>query len=374
MEKDAIERIELRLIENQVKSARSHGSGHVSLVVQRVIVRVLTRDGLEGWGEAAPWAPFGNVARGTLATLEAEIAPHLIGADPAGITACMAGLEGLAGHHEAKAAVDMALWDIAGKRAGVPVYALLGGKVRDALALSFSIANPDFDADLARAQEMFAGGHRVLKVKTGYLEHREDLRRLERLREGLEGLDLRVDYNQGLAVFDALRKLRDVERFAPTFIEQPIPRGQEAALAGLAAALDAPVLADESVYSPVEMLRAAGERWADCVSIKLMKCGGFGPARAIDAIAAAAGMPSYGGTLWEGGIAAAAGVHLLSTLPNCSLGAEFYMTGYSLVRDICPDPLRTGGGYVRAPDGPGLGVAIDLAELAAQTVAMVAVG
>jgi muconate cycloisomerase len=274
----------------------------------------------------------------------------------------------LAGHPEAKAAVDMALWDIAGKRAGLPVYALLGGKVREVLPLSFSIANPDFAEDLERAKELFAGGHRILKVKTGYLAHADDLKRLEALRGALEGLDLRVDYNQGLAPYDALRKLRDIERFAPTFIEQPIPRGQEATLAALTAALDAPVLADESVYSPVEMLRAAEGRWADCVSIKLMKAGGFGPARAIDAIAAAAGMPSYGGTLWEGGIAGAAGVHLLSCLPNCSLGAEFYMPGYSLVRDICPDPLSTGGGFVRAPDGPGLGVTVDRAALLAQTV------
>lgn len=366
---DIIDGFELHLIESAIRSARSHGSGHVKMSVQRVILKLRTRDGVVGWGEAAPWAPFGNVAASTLAVLAGVLKPVVLGRDPAGITA-LAGLcdQAIAGHPEAKVAVDMALWDIAGKRAGLPVHRLLGGAVRETIPLSFSIANPDFAADLARAEELFAGGHRVFKVKTGYLPAAEDMARLEALCSALPGLDLRVDYNQGLAPVDAIRTLREVERFRPTFIEQPVPRGQEAALAAITAALDTPVLADESVYSPTEMLRAAREGLADCVSIKLMKCGGYAKAQAIDAIAAAAGMPSYGGTLWEGGIAAAAGAHLLASLPNCTLGCEFYMPSYALVADICADPLRAGGGVVRLPDGPGLGVEVDEAALAAQAV------
>ncbi len=367
---DSIAAIELHLIESPIQSARSHGSGHIKMTVQRVILRLLTTGGLEGWGEAAPWAPFGNVAAGTMAVLAQVLRPALLGRDPAAITARAADCAAaIAGHPEAKVAVDMALWDIAGKRAGLPVHALLGGAVRDSIPLSFSIANPDFAADLERARALFAEGHRILKVKTGYLPHADDLKRLEALRGALPGLDLRVDYNQGLAPMDAIRTLRDIEAFHPTFIEQPVPRGQEAALAAITAALDTPVLADESVYSPEEMLRAAREQLADSVSIKLMKCGGYGPARAIDAIAAAAGMPSYGGTLWEGGIAAAAGAHLLASLPNCTLGCEFYMPSYALVADICPDPLQAGGGQIHLPAGAGLGVTVDAAALASQTIA-----
>lgn len=363
---DIIDGFELFAIESAIRSARSHGSGHVKLTVQRIILRLRTRDGLVGWGEAAPWAPFGNVAAGTLAVLEGVLKPVLLGRDPGAITGCMAACDAaIAGHPEAKTAIDMALWDIAGKRAGLPVHALLGGAVRETIPLSFSIANPDFAEDLARAKDLFAQGHRLFKVKTGYLPHRDDLRRLEALCGALPGLDLRVDYNQGLAPVDAIRTLRDIEAFRPGFIEQPVPRGQEAALAAITAALDTPVLADESVYSPTEMLRAVREGMADCVSIKLMKCGGYARAQAIDAIAAAAGMPSYGGTLWEGGIAAAAGAQLLASLPNCTLGCEFYMPSYALVEDICADPLRAGGGMVRLPQGAGLGVAVDEARLAA---------
>ena len=366
---DRIAAIDLWLIESPIKSARSHGSGHVKQAVRRVILRMRTEQGLTGWGEAAPWAPFGNTAETALAALRHVLVPTMLGSDPAAIVARMQDCAAaLAGHTDAKAAIEIALWDIAGKRANAPVHALLGGRVRATIPLSFSIANPDFAADLERAKTMFATGHRILKVKTGYLDHAEDLRRLEALRRDLAGLDLRVDYNQGLAPYDAIRTLRDVEAFAPTFIEQPVPRGQEAALAAIAAALDAPVLADESVTSPEEMLRAAREHWADTVSIKLMKSGGLIAGRAIDAIAAAAGMPSYGGTLWEGGIALAAAAHLLSTLPNCSLGCEFYMPSYALVEDICPDVLLAGGGVIHVPDGPGLGVVVDPAIVAAHAV------
>lgn len=366
---DLIERVDLWLVSSRIRNARSHGSGDVSRSVRRVVLALRTRDGLTGWGEAAPWAPFGNLAESTLAILAAAVRPVLVGRDPAGITACTEAVaHAVAGHPEAKAAAEVALWDLAGQRAGLPVHALLGGKVRDRLPLSFSLADPDWDADLDRARAMAGAGHRIFKVKTGYAGHREDLRRMEALRAALPEADLRIDYNQGLQPFGALRVLRDMEGFAPTFIEQPVPRGQEAALAALSAALDTPVLADESVYGPADMLAAARGGWADAVSIKLMKCGGIGPARAVDAIAGAAGMPTYGGTLWEGGIALAAAAHLMGALPNATLGCEFYMPSYALVDDVCGDALRASVGHVQVPDGPGLGVRVDEAELRARVV------
>jgi muconate cycloisomerase len=368
---DRIDHIALRLIESRIRNARSHGSGAISRAVRRVIVTIRTADGLVGWGEAAPWAPFGNVAETTLGALDAALRPALLGADPAAIGARMRDCaHAIAFHPEAKSAIDMALWDIAGQRANAPVHALLGGAVRDTIPLSFSIADPDFAADLARAKEMFGQGHRILKVKTGFAGHAEDLRRLAALRDALPDLDLRVDYNQGLDPFDALVRLRDIETLRPTFIEQPVPRGQEPAMAALAAALDTPIMADESVYDAAEMLRAVRVGIADCISIKLGKCGGIGPARSLDAVAAAAGWPTYGGTLWEGGIALAAAAHVLSTLPNMTLGCEFYMPSYALEHDVVADVLRAGGGCVRVPDRPGIGITIDPAALEAQTVAV----
>ena len=139
-------------------------------------------------------------------------------------------------------------------------------------------------------------------------------------------------------------------------------------MTAIAAALDVALLADESVYTAGEALRCAEAGWADAISVKLMKCGGIGPARALDAVATAAGMPIYGGTLWEGGIALAAAAHMLAASPNATLGCEFYMPSLALVQDVVADVLRAGGGFVHVPQGPGLGVAVDEAVLAAQTV------
>jgi muconate cycloisomerase len=262
----------------------------------------------------------------------------------------------------------MALLDLRGKAAGLRAADLLGGAVRVSVPLSVSIANPDLDEDLEFASSRIEEGVRLLKVKTGFLSHAEDLERLERIRTVLPpDAELRIDYNQGLDPYDALRKLRDVEQFRPGFIEQPVPRDRRDTMAELARALDTPILADESVFTPAEALEMARGRFADCVSIKLMKCGGTRPAQAIAAIAAAAGIPAYGGTMYEAGVALAAGIHFACATPNLVLGAEFYTANYVLGVDILTEPLRLTGGASHMPDGPGLGVEIDSAALRSVT-------
>lgn len=367
---DRIERLQVVRIDSEIAMRRAHGSGEIARRVGRVIVRLLTADGIEGLGEAAPWAPFGNTADTTAAAIDGPLRAVLEGADATRIAALAEAMDhALMGHPEAKAAVEMALWDIAGRRAGVPVYALLGGAVRDTIPLSFSIADPDFAADLDRARAMAEEGIGIFKVKTGFLTHADDLDRLSALRETCPTADIRADYNQGLAPEEALRFCRDLDALELGFIEQPVHRGQERVLAMIAAALDTPVLADESVYSAREMLDCAQAGWADCVSIKLMKTGGILRAREADAVAAAAGMPTYGGTLWEGGIALAAAAHLIAATPNIRLGCEFYMPRYVLARDITAEPFPYEGGSVRVPEGPGLGVTLDEDALEADLVA-----
>lgn len=365
-----IDGLAIHLIATGMKSKRAHGVGDVEHRIKRVIIELRTADGLTGLGEAAPWEVFSGTAEAAAAAIDVYLRPILIGADPTHAPGIMIACDrALVGHEEAKAAVEMALLDLCGRRAGVPLSALLGGRCRDAIPLSFSLANPDLDKDLAAANALIAEGHRIFKVKTGFADHRTDLARLERLRAELPPtVDLRVDYNQGLAAWDALPKLRDIERFRPTFIEQPVPRHARDAMAALTAALDTPVMADESVFSPEDMLAAARDRICDLVSVKLMKAGGIARARAVAEIAAAAAMPCYGGTLWEGGIALAAGCHFIAATPNMSLGCEFYAPRYAFANDVVATPLAVGGGEVRVPDGPGLGMTLDRDALAHATI------
>jgi muconate cycloisomerase len=327
-----------------------------------VVVRIETDGGIEGWGEAAPWSVFTGTAEANALGIHTYLRPILIGANPLQVTSLMARADkALVGHPEGKAAIEMALLDIVGKRFGMPIAQLLGGFYRTHVPLSVSIANPEFEEDLAFAQELAAKGVNIFKVKTGFLPHADDLIRLERLRAELPpGIDLRVDYNQGLEPWDALRKLRDIEACAPTFIEQPVPRDERAAMAALAAALDTPIMADESVFSPAEAVEIVRLKAADLVSIKIMKSGGIAKAREIAAITQAAGIAAYGGTMFEGGLAIAAGLHLLAATPNISLGAEFYTSTYVLGAEILETPIEIAGGMTKVPTGPGLGVTVDV--------------
>ncbi len=351
---------------------RRHGVGDIERTIPGVIVRLTDDDGLAGWGEAAPWAVFSGTAEANAAVIEAYFRPLLIGAECGRITAIMDRLgHAVVGEPEAKAAIEMALLDLLGKRANLPVHALLGGAVRDRIPLSVSIANPDFEEDLAFARARFAEGVRLFKLKTGFLgDARADERRAARLRAAFgDAMDLRIDYNQGLDPVDALRIVRRMEAFAPTFIEQPVPRDQRAALGAIAAAIDTPVMADESVFTPAEAIEMVRSRFADCVAIKIMKSGGILPARTVAAIAGAAGIAAYGGTMFEGGIASAAGLHMVAATPNISLGAEFYTARFVMGVDILSEPLAVTDGFSMVPAGPGLGIDIDEERLRAITVA-----
>ncbi len=349
------------LIRWPLKMKRRHGVGDIEQSMPGVIVKITTDAGIVGFGEAAPWSVFTGTAEANASAIHVYMRPLLIGADPLRVVALMRRIEKvLVGHTEGKAAVEMALLDIAGKHRGMPVADLLGGCYRTHVPLSASIANPDFDEDLDFARQRVAEGVNIFKVKTGFAGHAEDLRRLERLRQELpQTVDLRVDYNQGLDPWDAIRLLRDVEAFHPTFIEQPVKREQRAAMAAITRALDTPIMADESVFNPAEAIEMVRLSLADLVSIKIMKSGGIFRAREVAEIAEAAGITAYGGTMFEGGLAIAAGLHMVAATPNIALGAEFYTSTWVMGVEILKNPIVIENGSTLVPTGPGLGVEVD---------------
>ena len=340
---------------------RRHGSGDVEGSVRNAILRLDTDAGITGWGDAAPWAVFTGTIEAAVAALHVYLRPVLIGADASRIGALMEAADhALVGHPEAKAAIEMALFDIVGQAAGLPVAELLGGRCRDDIALSFSVADPDFDRDIDTVKRLYGEGLRLFKMKTGFAGHAQDLRRMERFRKEIPAdAELRIDYNQGMTAHEAIRQLRDVEAFEPTFIEQPVPGHQRAALGEIARALDTPVLADESVFTPSDALTVAAGRLADLVSIKIMKHGGMMAGRKVAAICEAAGMACYGGDMFETGIAHLAGTHMIAATPNISLGCEFYQASYFLERDLLAEPFPVKDGRVVVPRKPGLGVRVD---------------
>ncbi len=360
-----IERLRVHVVGIPVRAVHSHGSGDVA-GVNSVILELVTDSGLTGWGEASPWPVFTGTAEANAAALHVHLRPHLLGGDPVQVERHMAMADRVVvGCPEAKAALETALLDLAGQVSGLSVSELVGGRHRDTAPLSFSVANPDFDADLEDIARIAADGVRLFKVKTGFRDHAFDRMRLERLRALYgDAVSLRIDYNQGLRASDAIRTLRSLEPFGLAFIEQPVKRHERAALAEITRALDTPVMADESVFDAREAMVGASMRIADIFALKIMKSGGIRRALEVAAIARLAGIDVYGGCMFETGIAHAAGAQLMAALPDLHLGCEFYMPSYYLEEDILAEPFPVRGGAVQIPDGPGLGVAVDPDRLA----------
>ena len=365
MQPQRIEALRVHVVNIPVKAVHSHGSGDVA-GIRSVLLEVATDGGLSGWGEASPWPVFTGTVEGNAAALHVYLRPHLIGADPVQVEKHLKTADRIVvGCPEAKAALETALLDVVGQMTGLSIAELVGGRHRDTAPVSFSVANPDFDADLDDVARIYEDGGRLFKLKTGFAEPAFDRMRLERLRERYgDAVSLRIDYNQGLRATDAIRTLRDLEPFDPAFIEQPVKRHERAALAAITRAIDTPIMADESVFDPREALDGVEMRLADVFSLKIMKSGGIRRALEVAAIARIGGIDVYGGCMFETGIAHAAGAQLMAALPELHLGCEFYMSTYYVREDVLAEPFPVRDGLVHVPAGPGLGVTVDPDRLA----------
>ena len=345
-----------------VTARRDHGIGSVHGAVDVIVLRLLADDGTFGFGEASPWAVFTGSAEASFAALDRYLLPLVLGRPVGDHASIMARASKAVAHcAEAKAALDTALYDLRGRLADLPVFDLLGGRARDRIPLSCSIADPDFEADLRLMDRLREDGVRIIKLKTGFKTHRFDLMRLERLRKDYAEFDVRIDYNQGLGPAEALACLRDVAEFEPSFIEQPVAAQHRSVMRRIRDQIDVPILADESLFGPEDL--AAWPDIADGVSIKIMKAGGLARAQTMAQLAAAYGLSAYGGDMFETGLAHLAGTHVIAATPEITLGCEFYQASYFLVEDILTTPFNVTDGEVVVPSGPGLGQVPDMARL-----------
>lgn len=339
-----------------VTTTRDHGVGRVEGTCEIIVLALTTEAGVTGWGEASPWVVFTGSPEASLAALERYIKPHVIGRPLSQRAAIMADAYRAVAHcFEAKAALETALLDLTGRVLHVPVSDLLGGRVRSEIPLSVSLANRDWDQDLTLLERLCADGVGIVKLKTGFRDHSFDVMRLESLAQNFPDMRVRVDYNQGLANDDAVKRVVDVAAFEPDFIEQPVNASQDALMARLRNAIDVPLIADESVFGPEDMARAIREEICDGVSVKVMKSGGLTRAQQVARMAACHGLMAYGGDMFEAGLAHLAGAHMIAATPEISLGCEFYQAKYYLKEDILEEPLLYGNGTFVVPDRPGLG-------------------
>ncbi|MEP0940608.1 MAG: enolase C-terminal domain-like protein [Rhizobiaceae bacterium] len=353
-----------------VNSRRDHGIGTVADAIEIVVVRLTGESGTTGYGEASPWSVFTGTPEASFAALDRYLRPHIVGQSLGSFETTMALTRRAVVHcTEAKAALEAAWLDLAGKVLSKPVWQLLGEQCRSTIPLSVSLANPDFDQDKALVERLVDDKVGLVKLKTGFKDHAFDMLRLEYLQTQHPELTIRVDYNQGLSVEAALKNVPEIDQLAPSFIEQPVAHYEFDAMAQLRDLTKTPLLADESVFGPHDMQRAIREKICDGVSVKIMKSAGMVQGMEVAKIAADAGLPAYGGDMFESGLAHLAGVHMIACTPNISLGCEFYQATYYLNQDLMDAPFPIVDGHVIVPTGPGLGMDVNQKMLDLHTVA-----
>ena len=325
--------------------------------VEDVVVELVTDDGKKAYGEAPPTGVItGDTAGGIIAAVTDHIAPVILGKDPAFLEPLAHAVQACMVHNtSAKAACDMALWDLYGQLMGVPVYAMLGAS-RKRITTDITISVNDPDTMAADAADAVRRGYDCIKVKVG-IEPAKDTLRLKAVRSAAgKDVRIRIDANQAWKPKEAVRILNRMQEMdlGIELAEQPVKAADFEGLQYVTANSDIPVLADESVFSPQDALRVMQYHAADMVNIKLMKCGGITNALKIASAAEIYGMECMLGCMLETKIACNAAVHLA-----CARGifTKIDLDGPVLCSE---DPVMGGAVFdeqvITVSDAPGLGI------------------
>lgn len=355
---------------------------------QYVLVRVDTDEGIVGLGEAPAlkeWGGdygmyFGESAQTVMHMIKDNFSPVLAGQDPFRIEHIHTLMNRCAkGHFYAKAAVDFALYDIVGKALNTPVYNLLGGLCRERIPLAHSIGIMPVRDGVNEVLRAVDEGIKTIKLKIG-LDPQRDIEMVREVRKAVgPKIDITVDGNEGYRTpSEAIRHLKRIEEYDVLFCEQPVA-GIEA-MARVARGLSIPLMADESAWTPQDILRILEKRAAEVISLYPTKPGGLFRAKQVAAVIEAGSLTCNVNGSAEMGVANAVNLHLSASTGVVTHACVYPVTtlegreqtqvaGRFYLDDIITEPFKYEDGCLHVPHGPGLGIELDEAKVAKYRIA-----
>lgn len=339
----------------------------ISKMLKRVIVVIETDEGFTGIGETGTTVPErgGETMEAIYFAIRRYLAPLIIGMDPFRIGQIMNVLEnghwGKTGFLCSKCAIDNAIYDIIGKATGRSVAAVLGGEFRTNFKVTRSLGVKPPNEMAADALRLKAMGYAMLTVKAGF-NPKEDIERVAAVRDAVgKNYPLEVDVNGGYLAEDAIKTLRKMKAYDIEAVEQPVPWWDIDGLKQVRRAVNIPITADESAWTPHDVIALAKAGAVDTICIKPIKNGGLFLSRRMAEIADAAGLGVILGSKHPLSPGTAAIRHFAAALPNVSPVLGYGAPDERFAVDIVTGPLTMNAdGSVDLPSGVGLGVELDM--------------
>jgi muconate cycloisomerase len=353
-----------------------------------ILVKVTDAAGLSGWGESTAlkdWAGefgryFGESPATTRLIIERYLAPAIRGVQPANAVELHARMErAVQGYPYAKAALEIAAYDLAGQQLGVPAHTLLGGALRTRIPISHSLGFMPYEEGEREATKAVEEGIRTIKIKVG-IDVDRDVQMVRRIRDACgPSTGICIDANEGYATpGEAIQMYRRIESCNIKYFEQPV-EGIER-MAEVAHAIDSPVMADESAWNAHDVIQIVERRAAQMVSIYTTKPGGLYRAMQVAAVCTAAGIVCNVNGSIETGIGNLANLHLASAAEPVTVSCVFPVStpaqaqqgrvaGIYYKDDLISEPMKFVDGCVEVPALPGMGIAPDLDKIRRYTIA-----
>ncbi|MBM7046111.1 muconate/chloromuconate family cycloisomerase [Rhizobium lusitanum] len=356
-----IERVETMLVD--LPTFRPHKLSVATMNGQTLmLIKIHCSDGIVGIGEGTT---IGGLAYGGESTESMKLAidtyfvPAIVGQDPTRVQALMARIgKGIKENRFAKSAVETALLDAQGKRVGVPVSELLGGRLRDRLPVAWTLASGDTAQDIGEAEKMLdLRRHKIFKLKIGAKSVATDIAHVAQIKRALgERGAVRVDVNMAWSETEAAYGMAALADAGCELVEQPV--ASAAALARLVRRFPVALMADESLRGPETAFEIAKGHDVDVFAVKIAQSGGLFNAQRVATIADAAGIDLYGGTMLEGVVGTVASAQVFATFSRLQWGTELFGP-LLLTEEILVTPLDYTDFELTVPVGPGLGIDLD---------------